>query len=477
MIHHTIPGMKDGKRITYIVWLAVIASLGGFLFGYDTAVISGTLAFVRHQFGLVAAMEGWYVSSALVGCIAGVSVAGWLSDQFGRKMILLLAATLFSISAIGCAVSASFTTLVIYRLIGGMGVGIASMLSPMYISEISPPALRGRLVALYQFSITFGILCSFFVNTRLLDRSTAGLLDNETLQLIFKEEVWRAMLGMEAIPALLFFLLLTSIPKSPRWLVVKGQVQKASKILDRIVGPQSAAAEMEEILETLKVEKSSWRMVLEPGIKMAVLLGVSLAVLQQFTGIDAVIYYGPKILEQAGFGLSEALGGQVVIGVINMSFTILAILTIDKFGRKPLLITGTAGMLVSLTAIGLLFVLDMAEGILLLSFILVFIACFACSLGPVVWVILSEIYPNRIRGRAMSMATLGVWIGTSIIGQTIPLSLENLGPALTFWIFALFCIPTIYIGARLVPETKGKTLEEIERYWLKYKKSTEPTIE
>jgi sugar porter (SP) family MFS transporter len=462
--------MKDGKKITYIVWLAVIASLGGFLFGYDTAVISGTLAFVRHQFGLAAAMEGWYVSSALVGCIAGVSVAGWLSDQFGRKMILLLAAILFTISAIGCAVSASFTTLVIYRLIGGMGVGIASMLSPMYISEISPPALRGRLVALYQFSITFGILCSFLVNASLLDRSTAGSLNNESLQLIFKEEVWRAMLGMEAIPALLFFLLLTSIPKSPRWLVVKGRIEKASKILNRVVGPQAAAAEMEEILETMNAEKNSWRMVLEPGIRMAVWLGVSLAVLQQFTGIDAVIYYGPKILEQAGFGLSEALGGQVVIGIINMSFTILAILTIDKFGRKPLLIAGTAGMLVSLTAIGLLFVLDMAEGILLLSFILVFIACFAFSLGPVVWVILSEIYPNRIRGRAMSIATLGVWIGTSIIGQTIPLSLENLGPALTFWIFALFCIPTIYIGARLVPETKGKTLEEIERFWLKYKK-------
>jgi MFS family permease len=193
-------------------------------------------------------------------------------------------------------------------------------------------------------------------------------------------------------------------------------------------------------------------------------------VLQQFTGIDAVIYYGPKILEQAGFGLSEALGGQVIIGIINMSFTILAILTIDKFGRKPLLVTGTTGMLVSLTAIGLLFALKMAEGLLLLSFILVFIACFAFSLGPVVWVILSEIYPTSIRGRTMSIATLGVWIGTATIGQTIPISLEHLGPALTFGIFALFCVPTIYIGARMLPETKGKTLEEIERHWMKVQK-------
>jgi sugar porter (SP) family MFS transporter len=295
-------------------------------------------------------------------------------------------------------------------------------------------------------------------------------LDSESLQLVFKDEVWRAMLGMEAIPALLFFLLVTTIPKSPRWLVVNGQIQKASKILGKIVGPASAASEIEEILNTVSAEKDSLRMLLAPGLKLAVLIGVSLAILQQFTGIDAVIYYGPKILEGAGFGLSEALGSQVIIGSINLSFTILAILMIDRFGRKPLLIIGTTGMLISTTAIGLLFAFGLAEGILLLSFILVFIACFAFSLGPVVWVILSEIYPTRIRGRTMSIATLAVWIGTATLGQMIPILLENLGPAITFWIFALFCIPTLYIGVRLLPETKGKTLEEIERYWLKLKK-------
>jgi len=458
--------MEHKKRL-YIFWLAIIASLGGFLFGYDTAVISGTLAFVRTQFGLHAAMEGWYVSSALVGCIAGVSVAGWLSDKFGRKMILLLAGTLFSISAIGCAISGTFTTLVLYRIIGGMGVGIASMLSPLYISEISPPGVRGRLVSLYQFSIALGILCSYFVNARLLGNSKVGILENEALQLIFKDEVWRSMLGMEAIPALLFFFLVTTIPKSPRWLVVNGQIDRASKILGRIVGQESARGEIQEIIDTVSAEKNSLKMLLEPGLKLAVLLGVSLAVLQQFTGIDAVIYYGPKILEGAGFELSEALGGQVIIGSINLSFTILAILMIDRFGRKPLLIVGTSGMLVSTAAIGLLFALGLAEGILLLSFILVFIACFAFSLGPVVWVILSEIYPTRIRGRTMSIATLAVWIGTATLGQMIPILLENLGPAFTFWIFTLFCIPTLYIGIRLLPETKGKTLEEIERYWLR----------
>ena len=462
--------MENNNRL-YIFWLAIIASLGGFLFGYDTAVISGTLAFVRSQFSLEAAMEGWYVSSALVGCIGGVSAAGWLSDKFGRKIILLLAGILFSISAIGCAASGSFTTLILYRIIGGMGVGIASMLSPLYISEISPPGLRGRLVALYQFSIALGILCSYFVNARLLNNSVLGSMNTEALELIFKDEVWRAMLGMEAIPAILFFILVTTIPKSPRWLVVNNQIQKASRILSRIVGPESAASEIKEIIETVNAEKDSLRMLLKPGMKLALLLGVSLAVLQQFTGIDAVIYYGPKILEGAGFGMSEALGSQVIIGSINLSFTILAILMIDKFGRKPLLITGTAGMLVSTIIIGLLFAFDLAEGILLLSFILVFIACFAFSLGPVVWVILSEIYPTRIRGRAMSIATFAVWIGTATLGQMIPISLENLGPALTFWIFALFCIPTLYIGIRLLPETKGKTLEEIERYWLNLNKN------
>lgn len=459
---------KNGSRVA-LIGLAVIASLGGFLFGYDTAVISGTLSFVRTQFELNPAVEGWYVSSALVGCVIGVSGAGWLSDTYGRKIILLLAAALFSISAIGCALSANFSELVIYRLIGGMGVGMASMLSPMYISEISPPKLRGRLVALYQLAITIGILSSFFVNAWLLDASgTPGFTNKPNLQLILVDEVWRAMLGMEAIPAIAFFLLVLTIPKSPRWLVINGKADKAESILKRLVGSKEALKEIKEIEETIELEKGSWKMLLDPGIKVAVFLGVSLAVLAQFTGIDAIIYYGPRILESAGFGLSDALGGQVIIGIINVVFTLVAIWKIDQIGRKPLLIIGTTGMFISLTIIGFLFAVGIAEGILLLTFILIFIASFAFSLGPVVWVLLSEIYPTKIRGRAMSIATVATWIGTSIIGQLIPISLEGIGPSFTFWIFALFCLPTIYIGWKIMPETKGKTLEEIERYWLKY---------
>jgi SP family arabinose:H+ symporter-like MFS transporter len=462
--------MKTNKNPAFIWWLTITASLGGLLFGYDTAVISGTLSMVRIQFGLNAAMEGWYVSSALVGCVVGVSFAGWLSDKYGRKKILLVAAVLFTVSGIGCALISSFSALALYRLLGGMGVGIASMLSPMYISEISPPAKRGRFVALYQLAITVGILGSYLINAWLLNQSDgqAFFITNK-LTLVFKTEVWRGMLGMEAIPASLFFILLIFIPESPRWLVIKGKTEKAKIILLKTSGEADSEIEMREIQESLETEKKSKSLILEPGIKMAVFLGVSLAVLQQFTGIDAIIYYGPRIMEQAGFGLSDALGSQVVIGAINMIFTLLAIWQIDKFGRKPLLLSGTLGMFISLLAIGFLFFINRAEGILLLSLILIFIASFAFSLGPVVWVILSEIYPTKIRGRAMSVATLAVWIGTSLIGQFIPLSLDNLGPAFTFWIFALFCIPTMWIGWKIMPETKGKTLENIEKYWLNYK--------
>lgn len=458
---------KNRSRIS-LIGLAGIASLGGLLFGYDTAVISGTLSMVKTQFALNAVMEGWYVSSALLGCVIGVSFAGWLSDQYGRKKVLLLAATLFTISALGCALIDSFSTLVVYRLLGGMGVGIASMLSPMYISEISPPAIRGRMVALYQLAITVGILGSYFINAWLLNQSAGHeFFINDKLILIFKSEVWRAMLGMEAIPALLFFILLLTVPESPRWLTIKGNITKAKSILIKYIGQKETELEIEEIRESLKTEKKSKNLILEPGIKLAIFLGVSLAVLQQFTGIDAIIYYGPRIMEQAGFALNDALGSQVIIGAINMLFTLLAIWLIDKIGRKPLLLSGTLGMFISLITIGFLFFTNRAEGILLLSLILIFIASFAFSLGPVVWVILSEIYPTKIRGRAMAIATMAVWIGTSLIGQFIPLSLDNLGPALTFWIFALFCIPTMWIGWNAMPETKGKTLEEIERYWLK----------
>jgi len=276
------------------------------------------------------------------------------------------------------------------------------------------------------------------------------------------------MFAAEAVPALIFFVLMLIVPESPRWLTIKGKITKAKTILIKYIGEKDSELEIKDIRDSLLSGKKSKSLLLAPGIKLSIFLGVSLAVLQQFTGIDAIIYYGPRIMEQAGFALSDALGSQVIIGAINLLFTLLAIWLIDRIGRKPLLLSGTLGMFFSLIAIGFLFFFNQAQGILLLSLILFFIASFAFSLGPVVWVILSEIYPTKIRGRAMSIATMAVWIGTSMIGQFIPLSLDNLGPATTFWIFGFFCIPTMWIGWKIMPETKGKTLEEIERYWLKY---------
>lgn len=459
--------MPSPSNRKYLLGLTVIASLGGFLFGYDTAVISGTIGFVKDKFALDAVMEGWYVSSALVGCLAGVAMAGFLSDKFGRKRVLLLSALLFFVSAIGCAMSVSHLTLILYRLVGGIGVGVASMLSPLYISEISPPHLRGRMVALYQLAITVGILCSYFVNAGLLHvAQTAPIGGSGWIQYLFVEEVWRGMLGSESFAALLFLILLLLVPESPRWLVAKGKDALARQILTRIDGEETANREIAEIQATVAQEQESFRMLFRPGLRLALFLGMGLAFLTQVSGINAIIYYGPRILEEAGFTLGDALGGQVVIGMVNVLFTLVAIWKIDALGRRPLLIVGVSGIVASLIVVGLLFKFNATDGPWLMAFILLFIACFAFSFGPVIWVLLSEMYPTKVRGRAMSIATLSLWAGTALVGQTVPWLLENLQPYGTFWLFALLCSPAIYLGWRVLPETKGKSLEEIEHYWL-----------
>lgn len=455
----------------YLFGLAIVAAMGGFLFGYDTAIISGTLSFVKTQFSLNSIAEGWYVSSAIVGCILGVAGAGFLSDKFGRKLSLLLAAFLFFVSALGCAITPSQSFLIVARLIGGMGVGIASMLSPLYISEISPPRIRGRLVALYQFAITLGILFAYFANSWLVNRSVSGdLAYTGIMDTIFVSEVWRGMLGSETIPALLFFILVLMIPESPRWLTLKGQEVKARYVLTRVNGSQKAKAEIESIKATIGEKAESLKVMAKKGYLFPLIIGAALALLTQVSGINAIIYYGPSILNEAGFKLSDALGGQVIIGITNVVFTLIAIWKIDQIGRRPLLIFGVSGILVFLITIGFLFFFGVDSGYLLLVFILLFIACFAFSYGPVIWVLLAEIYPTRYRGRAMSVATLTLWVGTTFVGQMTPWFLENLKPHGTFWLFALMTLPALYISIKLLPETKGKTLEEIEKFWVSRKK-------
>jgi len=459
--------MASSKK-NYINTLAIIASLGGFLFGYDTAVISGTINFVSSQFHLDAISTGWYVSSALVGCISGVAMAGVLSDKYGRKKVLILSALFFGVSAIGCTFAIGFNDLVLYRFIGGLGIGVASMVSPLYISELSPAHKRGRLVALYQFAITIGILCSYFSNAYLLKLSHSETFAQSTgtVYQIMVSEVWRIMLGTSAIPAILFLLLLQIVPESPRWLTIQNRETEALTILHKIVDTEDAQKEMNDIKSNLARESGGLSIVFKGSFRLPMLIGISLAFLTQISGINAIIYYGPGILEKAGLPIADALGSQVIIGLVNVLFTLIAIWKIDQLGRRPLLIAGVVGILSSLIIVGGLFYFNINNTYLLLTFILFFIACFAFSYGPVIWVLLSEIFPAKIRGQAMALATFSLWIGTALVGQLTPLLLEKLSPAGTFWLFALVTTPALYLSIKIIPETKGKSLEEIENYWI-----------
>ncbi|WP_419034056.1 sugar porter family MFS transporter [Dysgonomonas gadei] len=464
--------MNSSINIRYISFLSVVAALGGFLFGYDTAVISGTIAQVSAQFSLDALSQGWYVGCALIGSIFGVMCAGVLSDNFGRKKTLLVAAILFSISAVGCAISSDFNHLVIARVVGGIGIGVVSIISPLYISEISVAEYRGRLVSLYQLAVTVGFLGAYLVNYALLNYSANGAeqLSNPTLYHIFHSEVWRSMLGMAVIPALLFFVVIFFIPESPRWLILKNRDVRAESILKHIYGSvESAAYEMNETKKVIGSEtRSNWRILLKPGITKAVIIGVAIAMLGQFMGVNAVLYYGPSIFESSGLSGDDSLFYQVIVGLVNMLTTILAIFIIDKIGRKKLVYYGVSGMIVSLLLIAFYFVKGNDLGIpniLLLIFFLAYIFFCAVSICAVIWVLLSEMYPIKVRGLAMSIAGFSLWIGTYLIGQLTPWLLQNLRPEGTFILFAVMCIPYILIVWKLVPETTGKSLEEIEKFW------------
>jgi sugar porter (SP) family MFS transporter len=466
--------MKEhSNQIIYVVWLSIVASLGGFLFGYDTAVISGTVDQVSEQFNLDDITKGWYVGCALAGSIAGVMVAGSLSDKFGRKIVLLLSAVLFSVSGIGCMVAGNEVQLVIARILGGIGIGVASVISPLYIAEISVPSFRGRLVSMYQLAITVGFLGAYLANYGLLHYSETLMGNGTTTGLygkIFATEVWRGMLGMEALPALLFFVVLFLIPESPRWLIVKGQEKKASYILKKIYGEKEADIQITNVKNLIALEtESNWRILFQPGFRMALFIGVALAMLGQLMGVNAVLYYGPTIFKESGLSSGDSLFYQVLVGLVNMLTTVLALIIIDKVGRKKLVYWGVSGMIIALVLIGIYFAygtkLDIPQ-VFLLIFFLFYIFCCAISICAVIFVLLSEMYPVKVRGAAMSIAGLSLWIGTYLIGQLTPLMLTTFTPAGTFWLFALMCIPYMLIVWRLLPETTGKSLEEIEEMWI-----------
>ena len=456
-----------------MLFLSVVAALGGFLFGYDTAVISGTTSQVAQIFHLDTLQQGWYVGCALIGSIAGVLLSGILSDRLGRKLTMILAAIMFSASAIGCAFCADFNQLVLYRIIGGVGIGVVSIVSPLYISEVSVAQYRGRLVSLYQLAITVGFLGAYLMNYQLLSWSnSSAVVTDGWINRIFVSEVWRGMLGMETLPALFFFLIIFFIPESPRWLIVRGNDSRATNILKRIYGSLKEATlqlnEIKSLLQTSSMAQSEWRLLLQPGIRKAVAIGASIAILGQFMGVNAVLYYGPSIFENAGLSSGDSLFYQVMIGLVNTLTTVLALVIIDRIGRKKLVYYGVSGMIIALCCISFYFtfggILNISYWVLLFFF-LAYIFCCAVSICAVIFVLLSEMYPTKVRGLAMSIAGFALWIGTYLIGQLTPWLLQNLTPAGTFLLFAGMCIPYMLIVWKLIPETTGKSLEEIERYW------------
>ena len=456
---------KDGNT-GYLAMVCFVASLGGLLFGFDTAVISGTVGMVETQFELSKVELGWFTSSALVGCILGAVMAGVLGDKYGRKPVLIIAAALFFISALGCTIPPSFNVLYSVRIIGGIGVGIASVLSPLYISEFSPPKIRGRLVAMYQLSIVTGILLAYGSNWILQNYSihhTVTTGGSGFLYKIFVGEVWRSMFGMEMVPALLLLVLLLFVPESPRWLIQAGRRKSGKRILEKISGIKVAEEEFMEILSSLGQEKGKLIELFRPGLRTALLVAVGLSVFGQLTGINAVIYYGPEILKQAGIQFENALQFQTILGIINLVFTILALLLIDKLGRRPLLIGGMAAVVLTLFLAGMLFLTDTPNGTLIVVVLGAYIACIAFSICAVIWVITPEIFPNRVRGRAMSIAAFSNWGTNTIAAYLFPWYVASFGMHTGFFTFGAICLVATLFFWKFVPETKGKSLEQIEQ--------------
>lgn len=454
----TIANNKPNTLSKYVIIISVIAAIGGLLFGYDTAVIAGAIGSIQTIFDLSPALTGWAASSAIWGCMIGVIFSGFLSDKFGRKKVLILSAILFFISAVGSSIPNNLTQFVIARLIGGVGVGIASLLSPMYISEIAPAKIRGTLVTLYQLAIVIGINLVYYINLQIASSGDAQWnLDIG----------WRIMLGSEVIPALLFIILLFFIPESPRWLASKGKIDSAKAIIEKINGQNKSAELLNEIQDSFKEERGSILVLFTSGLRMAIVVGMFLAFFSQITGINAIIYYAPEIFKNIGFGADSAMFQTVIIGTVNTVFTFVAIAFIDKYGRRTLLLWGISGMITCLGGVGLMFHIELSSGPWLLLFILGFIASFAMSLGPIPWVLISEIFPTKFRGVAMSISILMVWIGVVLITQLTPILLEGIGGAFTFWIFMFNAIILIIFTYNMIPETKGKTLEEIAKMWKK----------
>jgi len=465
-------GRTEKGNLNFLVFICLVSAMGGLLFGYDTVVIAGTVTSVKSQFSMTDVMEGFFVSAVLWGCALGVAFSGCIadvSDKYGRRKTMIGSAVLLFVSALGCGIAPNVPFLIAARFIGGVGVGLASMVSPLYISEVSPSHLRGRLVSLFQLTICIGILVAMLVNTKLqgISEKFSSEAGENIWHLIFVKEAWRGMFSAEVLPATVFLLLCLMIPKSPRWLAAKGRMDDAMAVLKRVRGNAIIAEkEMAEIRETLSHESGSAFQLLRPGLRKALFVGLFLAVFSELSGITIVMYYGPSILEKAGFTMGGSLSGHFSIGVVLTVFTVIAVWLIDIVGRRPLMLVGNTGAFVGLVGIGLLFSTGRSEGIALVVMMCLFVACFSFSLGPIKWVVMSEIFPTKIRGRAVAIATFALWITDVFLNHVFPIIRDRLGVGTSFFLFACFLVPQFFFVWKIMPETKGRTLEEIEQSWI-----------
>ena len=459
---------SDRGSAAYLALIAGSGALGGLLFGYDTAVISGAIGFLKDHFHLAADMTGWAASSLLIGCMFGAAVGGPLGDRFGRKPMLFVCAAIFSLSGIGSGLAPDLTSYTWSRLWGGLAIGAVSVLSPLYIAEISPEKSRGRLVSLYQLAIVVGILVSFFVNLLIQQHGTAqpAVLVNGVSESWNTAYGWRWMLGVLVLPSLIFGLLLLPLPESPRWLMKRGRRAEAEKTLARISGKEAAARELTQIEEALGEESGKVSELFRGGFGTAMMVGIFLAIFSQFGGINAIMYYGPELFKTAGAGADQAFVSTVILGCVNLLATFGAIALIDKIGRKTLLIIGVSVQVAALALVGTLYHMQ-GNPFVLLAAIILFLIGFAASTGAVTWVVISEIFPTRLRGQAMGIAVLFLWGADYVVSQTFPMLVEGIGPANTFYIYGLCAAIGLVFTIFKVPETKGRTLEEIEHSWLK----------
>ena len=457
--------MRSNFNFKYIIGISIVSALGGLLFGYDWVVIGGAKPFYERFFSITdsPALQGLGMSSALIGCVFGAAFAGGFSDKFGRKITLIFAALLFTLSAVGTGFAIGITDFVIYRLIGGLGIGLASTISPMYIAEVSPASHRGRLVSLNQLTIVIGILAAQIINYLIAESVPPGMSDKLIVASWNGQIGWRWMFWAEIVPAGLFLLLAFFIPESPRWLLKASQSEKSLNVLTKIGGNDYARNEKTNIEATLKNTGAgvNFSTLSEEKIKPIILIGIILAVFQQWCGINVVFNYAEEIFAAAGYGVTDILFNIILTGSVNLIFTFVAIQTVDKWGRRNLMLFGSSGLAIAYVLLGASYFFAL-RGILVLTIVVTAIAVYAMSLAPVTWVVLSEIFPNRVRGAAMSVATTSLWIACTILTFTFPFLNQNLGASGSFWLYAVICIAGfIFIKAKL-PETKGKSLEQVE---------------